>query len=167
MGKPSAIPATSESTPFWERKTLEEMTPQEWESLCDKCGRCCLMKYSQPDDDNDIFYTDVGCALLDCKSGQCSDYAGRTKAYPDCVALTPNTVRERWLPPTCAYRLVDEYRRLYWWHPLISGDSETVKIAGISVVGRCKKTEADFADQNKIEERRREWPLRFPPGTKR
>lgn len=123
-------------TNFWTVKSLEEMTETEWESLCDGCGRCCLNKLEDWDT-GEIAWTNIACRLLDGKSCRCSDYEERQKQVPDCIGLTPETVRKlTWLPPTCAYRLVREGQPLYWWHPLISGDPDTVHIAGVSVRGR-------------------------------
>ncbi len=123
--------------PFWRRKTLAEMTRSEWESLCDGCAKCCLDKL-QDEDTGEISYTEVACRLLDLGTCRCTDYANRKRFVPDCVVLTPRTVaRLTWLPSTCAYRLVSEGRDLEWWHPLVSGDPETVHRAGVSVRGRA------------------------------
>lgn len=121
--------------PFWQRLELEEMSAAEWESLCDGCGRCCLNKL-EDEDSGAIAWTAVSCRLLDTASCRCSDYPNRKAKVPDCLQLTPELVRSlAWLPPTCAYRLIEEGRDLYWWHPLVSGDAETVHTAGISVRG--------------------------------
>jgi uncharacterized cysteine cluster protein YcgN (CxxCxxCC family) len=123
-------------TPFWRQKTLEEMTPAEWESLCDGCGRCCLNKLEDWDT-GEIVWTNIRCRLLDGESCRCSDYENRQAEVPDCIGLTPGTVRKlNWLPPTCGYRLVAEGHDLYWWHKLVSGSAETVHEAGVSVRGR-------------------------------
>ena len=123
--------------PFWRRKTLAEMTRGEWESLCDGCAKCCLDKL-EDDDTGEISYTEVACRLLDLGTCRCTDYANRKRFVPDCVVLTARTVaRLTWLPSTCAYRLVSEGKDLEWWHPLVSGDPETVHRAGISVRGRA------------------------------
>ena len=130
--------------PFWRRKTLEQMTVAEWESLCDGCARCCLVKL-EDEETAEIAYTDVGCTLLDGASCRCRDYDDRQAKVADCVRLTPRSVRSLgWLPPTCAYRLLAEGRDLPWWHPLVSGDPETVHAAGISVRGRLAGAEEDF-----------------------
>ncbi|MCB1386550.1 MAG: YcgN family cysteine cluster protein [Nitratireductor sp.] len=122
--------------PFWKRKTLEEMSEAEWESLCDGCGRCCLNKLEDWDT-AEIHWTNIACAELDCDTCRCRNYEYRFKLVPDCIDLTPAKVREiGWLPPTCAYRLVAEGRDLHDWHPLVSGNPETVHEAGISVRGR-------------------------------
>ena len=123
--------------PFWRRKTLAEMTRSEWESLCDGCAKCCLDKL-QDDDTGEISYTEVACRLLDLGTCRCTDYSNRTRFVPDCVVLTPRTVaRLTWLPSSCAYRLISEGKDLEWWHPLVSGDPETVHRAGVSVRGRA------------------------------
>lgn len=121
--------------PFWEAKRLDEMTPEQWESLCDGCGKCCLHKLEDIDN-GDIALTNVACRYLDLETCRCRDYANRQRNVSDCVSLRPETVPGlRWLPETCAYRLVAEGRGLYWWHPLVSGDPETVHAAGQSVRG--------------------------------
>lgn len=125
----------SDTLPFWKTKTLEEMSPTEWESLCDGCARCCLVKL-EDEDSGEVHLTRLACALLDVGSCRCSDYANRFARMHDCIKIDPATVRSiDWLPPTCGYRLVKEGRDLLWWHPLISGDPETVHEAGISVRG--------------------------------
>ena len=122
--------------PYWRTKSLEEMTRAEWEALCDGCARCCLIKL-EDDDTGEIAYTDIACRLLDIGTCRCTRYRRRLRLVPQCVELTPQEVRKLdWLPSTCAYRLVAEGRDLAWWHPLVSGDPETVHKAGISVRGR-------------------------------
>ena len=129
-------PAADPDLPFWRRKTLSQMTRQEWESLCDGCAKCCLVKLEY-DDTGEVDHTNIACRLLDRKTCRCSDYAHRHQKVEDCLSLTPGQVRRlKWLPSTCAYRLVAEGRDLYWWHHLVSGDRETVHQAGISVRGR-------------------------------
>lgn len=127
-GKPG-----SAGQPFWETKALEDMSPAEWESLCDGCGRCCLNKL-EDEDTGEIVMTRLACALLDIGECRCSDYPNRFDRMPDCINLTPEKVRSlKWLPASCGYRRVKEGRGLAWWHPLISRDPETVHQAGISV----------------------------------
>jgi hypothetical protein len=123
--------------PFWRIKSLAEMSRDEWESLCDGCGRCCLNKL-EDEDTGEFLFTRAACKLLDLKTCQCSDYVNRAKIVPDCVTLTPKNVgRLGWLPETCAYRLLDAGKPLAWWHPLVSGRRETVKEAGITVAGHA------------------------------
>ena len=120
---------------FWERP-LAELSPEEWEALCDGCGRCCLHKI-EDEDTGEIADTNVACRLLDCETARCSDYANRKSFVPDCLRLTLKIVDSvEWLPRTCAYRVRAEGRPLPQWHYLISGDREAVKRAGVSVSGR-------------------------------
>jgi len=119
---------------FWERP-LQELSREEWEALCDGCGKCCLHKV-EDEDSGEIIGTNIACRLLDRHSCRCSNYRGRRAFVPDCVRLTAGTVGAlRWLPSTCAYRLRSEGKDLPKWHYLISGDPETVHEAGISVRG--------------------------------
>ncbi|MHA6289208.1 YcgN family cysteine cluster protein [Maricaulis sp. CAU 1757] len=124
------------SEPFWTVKSLEEMSPAEWESLCDGCGKCCLVQLE--DEDSGVrLKTDIACRLYDCEGGGCRDYANRKAKVPDCVILTPQSVRELdWMPKTCAYRLIAEGRDLFDWHPLITGDPDSTDKAGMSVRGQ-------------------------------
>ena len=147
--------------PFWRVKSLEAMSPAEWESLCDGCGRCCLLKL-EDDDTGEIHHTDVGCTLLDTHTCRCSDYRNRAKRVPDCVRLTPEAVRTiPWLPPTCAYRLVRDGEPLFDWHPLVSGRASSVHEAGISVRGRLTGNEEEFLDEE-YPERIVDWPGLMP-----
>jgi uncharacterized protein len=147
----------SSDAPFWVTKSLEEMNPQEWESLCDGCGRCCLVKL-EDEDDASLYFTDVACRLFDASTCRCSDYTNRATRVPDCVTLTPKEVRSlRWLPPTCAYRLLAEGRELEDWHPLISGDPMSVIKAGISVKGAVYASEDDV-NVDEMKARIRDWP---------
>ncbi len=134
------------NAPFWKTKPLEKMSQSEWESLCDGCGKCCLAKL-EDEDSGEIHWTTVGCRLFDAATCRCRDYTHRLAEVSDCVQLTPENVRTiTWLPRTCAYRLVAEGHDLYWWHPLVSGNAETVHEAGISVRGRVTASESELSD---------------------
>ena len=112
---------------------MEEMTTRQWESLCDGCGRCCLEKL-EDEDTGEVFYTSVACRHLDIRACHCLVYEKRATLAPECLFLTPEKARAiDWLPATCAYRLLAEGKKLQWWHPLVSGNPETVHQAGISV----------------------------------
>ena len=153
-------------TPFWESKTLEEMTGEEWESLCDGCGRCCLVKL-EDEDTGQYYATDIACRLLDGQKCRCRDYANRQAVVSDCVRLTPHEARTlRWLPPSCAYRLLAEGKGLFWWHPLVSGRAETVIEAGVSVKGRIHCGDDEIAVEDVVD-RIKQWPLAFPKKAKR
>lgn len=121
---------------FWEKIPLDRMTAPEWEALCDGCGKCCLNKI-EFEDTGEVAFTRVACRLLDGASCQCSKYPIRHQFVPDCVTLTPEKLPEvaYWLPRTCAYRLLYEGKRLKRWHPLLSGDPNSIHEAGISVSG--------------------------------
>lgn len=122
---------------FWKRKTLAEMDQQEWESLCDGCGLCCLQKLEDEDDPDAIYYTRIACKLLDRNTCRCSDYSNRRQHVPDCIQLTPaDAASFSWLPPSCGYRLVAEGEDLPPWHHLVCGDRQAVHRAGISQAGR-------------------------------
>ena len=124
---------TIEQDPFWKRKSLADMTAEEWESLCDGCGLCCLIKL-EDDDTGERFHTRIVCRLLDLGKCRCTDYRERHTRVPDCLTLTAESIGQiEWLPQSCAYRLINEKKDLYWWHPLISGDPNTVHDAGVSV----------------------------------
>ena len=121
---------------FWEQYSLQELNAAEWEALCDGCGRCCLHKLEY-EDSPEIDYTCVACQLLDLSTARCSDYPNRKQKVPDCVQLTPANIGEiNWLPASCAYRRMNEGRGLAAWHPLVSGDADSVRKAKISVIGR-------------------------------
>src|SRR6266481_1239139 len=135
---------SGDETPFWRRKSLAEMTDSEWESLCD-----------------------VGCRLLDSNTCRCRDYPNRTAKVKDCVRLTPRNVKRIvWLPPSCAYRLLADGRDLYWWHPLVSGDPETVHQAGISVRRRVAASEDEVEDDD-LEGHIVSWPVRIPKAARK
>jgi uncharacterized cysteine cluster protein YcgN (CxxCxxCC family) len=134
-------PAPADVEPFWLTKPLDAMTSEEWESLCDRCGQCCLLKV-EDEDTGKIFLTELACRLLDVRSCRCRDYTARHASVPDCVVITPQNARAlSWLPESCAYRRLGEGRGLEWWHPLVSGDPDTVHHAGISVRGWVRSEE--------------------------
>ena len=121
---------------FWRAKKLHEMSAEEFESLCDGCGKCCLHKL-EDEDTGDVYYTKVACRYLDHNSCRCQAYSERQQLVAECAVLTPDTVKDTyWLPETCAYRLVDEGLPLFDWHPLVSGDPNSVHAAGMSVAGK-------------------------------
>lgn len=122
--------------PFWKTKTLDEMSKAEWESLCDGCAQCCLIKF-QDEDTGEIYRTNVVCRLLNLSTARCTRYPERMVLEPHCVLLTVERIKEfSWLPKTCSYRCLAEGRELPAWHPLITGDPKTVQSAGASVLGR-------------------------------
>ena len=121
---------------FWEKLPLKNMSPKEWEALCDGCGKCCLNKLEDPETE-EIAFTRVACLLLDGDTCRCAQYDIRLQFVPECVHLTPQNISDiaYWMPSTCAYRLLYEDKPLYDWHPLISGSAQTVHDAGQSVQG--------------------------------
>ena len=134
--------------PFWECKTLPEMTQEEWESLCDGCGQCCIVLLEDEDGEEEGFLeTSVCCRLFDPQTRRCTRYDERKTLVPDCVQVTPeNAAALDWMPETCAYRRLAEGRGLADWHPLISGRRESVAEAGVSVG-------PDLTDERKVKTR--------------
>jgi len=128
--------STSLRPRFWERVPLAKMTPLEWEALCDGCGKCCLNKIEY-EDTGEVAFTRVACRLLDGDTCRCTRYEIRRSFVPDCVQLSPAALPKiaYWLPRTCAYRLLNEGHALPAWHPLITGDPESVHEAGMSARG--------------------------------
>ena len=145
----------TEARTFWNSKTLREMTAAEWESLCDGCGRCCLHKLE--DIDTGLhYYTNVACRLLDTHSCRCRSYEKRKQIITDCLELSQSGEDKfGWLPSSCAYRRLYNGLPLAWWHPLVSGDPETVHTAGISIRGRT--VDEQQVSQEKLEEHIVDW----------
>lgn len=122
--------------PFWKTKSLEELNREEWESLCDGCAQCCIIKF-EDEDSGRVYHTNVVCELLEIYHCRCTRYAERSVLVPTCLTLTPEMIPElKWMPATCAYRLLSEGKDLPLWHPLVSGDPKTVHKSGISVRGK-------------------------------
>lgn len=137
----------SDDRPFWERKSLTEMTREEWESLCDGCGRCCIVTLEDEDEPEILQETSMRCRLFDPKARRCTCYEKRTELVPECVELRPDNIRDlTFMPPTCAYRRLAEGKGLASWHPLISGDPRTVEDVGIAVP-------REMTDEREVKER--------------
>ncbi len=135
---------------FWKEYALTEMNQAEWEALCDGCGLCCLVKL-EDEDTSEVSYTKVSCKLLNCKTAQCSDYPNRLQHVPDCIQLTYEGLQQiQWLPSSCAYRRLNEGKKLPSWHYLNTGTRSSVIHAKKSVAGRCI-SEADI-DPDEIDE---------------
>jgi hypothetical protein len=151
MSTEDPIDRTDLAPKFWERKKLQHMSKPEWEALCDGCGKCCLNKI-EDDETGEVFLTRVACRLFDDSTCRCGQYDTRHQFVPECISLTPETISQHayWLPKTCAYLLLWEDRALFEWHPLVSGDFETVHKAGISIQGQSipeyKVNDEDWED---------------------
>jgi len=164
-GVPTPSHASAMTDPFW-RRPLSSLTQTEWESLCDGCGRCCLVKL-EDEDTAQVLYTDVACTLYDSGACRCGNYPERQSRVPDCVKLTPAAVEEiSWLPPTCAYRIVADGGDLPWWHHLVSGSRDTVHEVGVGVRGRIAASEDDVAVED-LPDHIVSWPDRWPKRAKR
>ena len=163
--KPAPQAQAPRRPPFWKRKTLREMTPRGVGEPVRRL-RPLLPQQARGGGHRRLYYTDVGCRLLDGETCRCTDYTNRTAKVDDCVALsTRNINRINWLPPTCGYKLVAAGKDLYWWHPLVSGDPETVHAAGISVRGKMSATEGTVPD-DKLDEHIVSWPMKWPKGSR-
>ena len=142
--------------PFWQTVPLAEMDDAQWEALCDGCAKCCLVKL-QDEDTDEIVFTDIVCNLLDQENCRCTHYAERTRLVPDCVKLTKDNLDKiDFMPPSCAYRLLHEGQDLPDWHPLVSGDPDSVVAAGMSVKGRVIP---EIMFEGDAEDRAVDWPL--------
>ena len=132
---------------FWKKYPLDQLSSEEWEALCDGCGLCCLLKL-EDEDTHEVAYTKVACKLLNCTTGQCSDYSQRQQHVPDCIQLTPEKLATiHWLPPSCAYRRLKEGKSLPAWHYLNTGTRDSVIKARKSAAGRCiSETEVNEED---------------------
>ena len=141
------IPRNGLEDRFWETKPMSELNREEWEALCDGCGKCCLNKLE--DEEGTVALTRVACRLLDGATCLCSNYTNRHAFVPECIVMTPETIEKHmyWLPRTCGYRLVYEGRPLYDWHPLISGDPNSVHDVGVSMRG-LTVSEADIDEDD-------------------
>lgn len=136
---------------FWEEKPLAELSREEWESLCDGCARCCLIKL-EDEESGELCTTSVVCRYLEIEHCQCSVYSERTRLVPECLQVTPQNVAELyWMPQSCAYRLLAESKPLPEWHPLVSGRRESVHEAGIAVSGYAI-SERDLGDEADLED---------------
>ncbi|MGR8933468.1 MAG: YcgN family cysteine cluster protein [Gammaproteobacteria bacterium] len=137
---------------FWQEKTLAQMSTEEWESLCDRCGKCCLHKL-EDEDSGEIYFTSVACDLIDLKTCSCTRYNERCTLVPECLDLKQHDFTEfDWLPNTCAYKMLVEGEDLPGWHPLVSGRSDSVHEAGVSI--RCyamKESEVEDLEDHIIE----------------
>lgn len=140
---------------FWRKKSLSQMNREEWEAVCDGCALCCLQKL-EDEDSGEVFYTDVVCRYLHEETCVCSDYKNRTVLVPGCLTLTKENVHSiSWLPRTCAYRLLSEGKPLYDWHPLISGEKDSVHDASMSV--RYKTISEDSVSEESLEDHIIHW----------
>lgn len=144
--------APTSELPFWETKSLDNMSDDEWESLCDGCALCCLQKL-EDQDSGEIAFTRVACHMLDCSSCRCSDYQNRRTNVPGCVDVRPlDADKLNWLPWSCAYRTLAEGRPLAPWHPLVSGDPQSIHVAGVSVIRWVVAPDSDNTDAETLAE---------------
>ena len=145
--------------PFWEEKSLVDMSHDEWESLCDRCGKCCLLKLQDDDEETSVYYTNIACNLFDKESGNCADYQNRVERVSSCVQLTQNNLSDlAWMPASCAYRRVMDGRGLPKWHHLITGNKRSIHDQNQSVLGRV--VWENEVDEEDLEEHIVTWPLK-------
>jgi len=151
-----AIEATHAMPPiqanFWKEKKLKQLSQNEWEALCDGCAKCCLHRL-EDEETQEIHFTNVVCHLLDMETAQCTRYAERSVLVPNCITMTLDDLNDPyWLPSTCAYRLLAEGKELPEWHPLRSGDPESVFNSGNAILGRVVcETEADDLEHHMVD----------------
>ncbi|MES9901524.1 MAG: YcgN family cysteine cluster protein [Sedimenticola sp.] len=143
---------TTADAPFWKRKELNQLNSDEWEQLCDGCAKCCLHRF-EDEETREIHFTNVCCRYLNQQSCSCTDYANRSINVPDCVSVTLAVLDDPyWLPESCAYRLLAEGKTLPEWHPLVSGNRESVILSGNSIGGRViSELEADALEHHMID----------------
>jgi uncharacterized cysteine cluster protein YcgN (CxxCxxCC family) len=142
--------------PFWQTTALADMDEAQWEAVCDGCAKCCLVKL-QDEDSGELAFTNLACRQLDLGTCRCKDYERRTQVVSDCVKLTKDNLAQiDFMPPSCAYRLLNEGKDLPDWHPLVSGTPASVVEAGMSVHGRViPENEGDEDAENHVVE----WPF--------
>ncbi|PWQ97450.1 YcgN family cysteine cluster protein [Leucothrix pacifica] len=144
---------------WWEITPLQAMSDEQWEQICDRCGKCCLIKLQDEEEDGgEIYYTDVACHLFDGDACQCADYKNRLLRVPDCVQLAPQNLDAlNWMPPSCSYRRLQQGLGLASWHHLVCRDKNRVHATGNSAIKRVV-FERDLEDED-LEDRIVEWPL--------
>jgi hypothetical protein len=137
--------------PFWKTTPLRDMSASQWESLCDGCAKCCLIKY-EDEDTGEWGYTRLHCKLLDATTCRCSDYADRQRTVPECTRLTPDNVLSfDWLPETCGYVRVAKGQDLPDWHPLVCGDPDRIHREGHSVMGRTINEDTVLGEEDQLD----------------
>jgi uncharacterized cysteine cluster protein YcgN (CxxCxxCC family) len=144
---------------WWENTKLADMSREQWESLCDHCGKCCLIKL-EDEEDGQVYYTDVICDLFQDENCHCGDYWNRETRVPTCIRLTQDNLEQiNWMPPSCAYRRIQDQQGLPEWHHLITGDKNVIHSVGCSVKGKTI-FEKQIHNEYEFEEHIVEWPIR-------
>lgn len=133
---------------WWDQLSLDQMDAAQWEALCDRCGKCCLVKL-EDEEDGAFYYTDFACTLLCSKTSQCRDYSNRFERVSSCVSIKKDNIDTvvAWLPKSCAYRRLHEGRKLASWHPLNAGNSDQMHSEGISCSGRIRSEDLALDDE--------------------
>ena len=131
---------------FYKNTPLSQMNDEQWEALCDGCGLCCFRKFiTGRGKKQKVHFTRIACDLLDLKTSRCSDYENRFKKQKECSRLTKNNVGKcDWLPETCAYQRLYNKQPLPEWHPLVTGNADSVKACGILITNAVH--ECDVGD---------------------